>query len=281
MALAYLDSWDLHGSAEVVSNNHFDQDGLTSAFAFVDPDGAAVRSQFLTEVGAAGDFATTEDRAAARVSMTIAAFADKDRTPLESPDEDYETWCATLYQELLGRLPELCEHPERFRNLWAAEDATLDASQAAIATGGVLIEEIPALDLAVVTVPDDAPTAGGHRFASQWTMGLHPIAINNATSMLSLLTIRGATCEFAYRYESWVQYRSRRPRPRVDLGPLAEQLTADETSGVHWVADRVSGLTPTLHTAGSEQSSLPADHVRGRLIDHLTSSSPAFDPYPA
>ena len=35
MALAYLDRFDLHGSAELVSNNHFDQDGLISVYALV------------------------------------------------------------------------------------------------------------------------------------------------------------------------------------------------------------------------------------------------------
>ena len=58
MALAYLDHWDQHGSAEAVSNNHFDQDGLTSAFVLTDPDGAAVRRRFLADVGAARSSST-------------------------------------------------------------------------------------------------------------------------------------------------------------------------------------------------------------------------------
>ena len=105
------------------------------------------------------------------------------------------------------------------------------------------------------------------------------MAVNNATSMLSLLTIRGARYEFTYRYESWVQYRSKRPRPRVDLAPLAEQLTADETSGGRWTAEGVDGLTPRLYLAGADESSLAPDHVRSRLVDHLATAAPAWDPY--
>ena len=44
MALDYLDRFDLHGSAESVSNNHFDQDGLVSLFALVSPDAALALS---------------------------------------------------------------------------------------------------------------------------------------------------------------------------------------------------------------------------------------------
>ena len=38
MAFRYLGAFDRHGSAEAVSNNHFDQDGLVGLFALVSPD---------------------------------------------------------------------------------------------------------------------------------------------------------------------------------------------------------------------------------------------------
>ena len=44
-ALAYLDAPSMHGSAEVVTNNHFDQDGLMSVYALVDPDAAQARAE--------------------------------------------------------------------------------------------------------------------------------------------------------------------------------------------------------------------------------------------
>ena len=85
---------------------------------------------------------------------------------------------------------------------------------------------MPDVDLAVVTVPEQAPRGGGHRFGGQWVAGLHPMAVHNATERGAVLTVRGNHYEFAYRYESWVQFRTRAVRPRVDLAPLAERLTA-------------------------------------------------------
>ncbi len=279
MAFLYLLRADLHEPATVVSNNHFDQDGLVSVFALVEPDAAMDRRELLVEVAAAGDFATYQNRDAARVSMTIAAFADPTRSPLDHPADDYPTWCAHLYDELLPRLAELCDHPDRSRDLWEEEDHTLTASEAVIRSGRVEIDEVPSLDLAVVNIPVDAPDAGGHRFGAQWVRGLHPMAVNNATARLALLVMRGASYEFTYRYESWVQYCSRRPRPRVDLRPLADNLNGDETSGGRWIFEGVEALTPRLYLSGAEESSLSPATFRQRLDHHLAHDPPAWDPY--
>lgn len=279
MAYRYLSHAYLHQPATVVSNNHFDQDGLVSVFALAQPDAALDRREFLVDVAAAGDFATFQNRDAARVSMAIAAFADPERSPLDHPSDDYPTWCAHLYDELLPRLAELCDHPERSRRLWNEEDHTLTTSEAVIRSGAVEIEDVPSLDLAVLNVPADAPAAGGHRFGGQWIMGLHPMAVNNATARFALLVMRGASYEFTYRYESWVQYRSRRPHPRVDLRPLADNLNEHETSEGRWVFEGVETLAPRLYLAGADESSLSPVTFRQRVEAHLAAAPPAWDPY--
>ena len=96
-------------------------------------------------------------------------------------------------------------------------------------------------------VPEQAPRGGGHRFAGQWVSGLHPMAINSTTERGAVLTQRGNHYELAYRYESWVQFRSRPVRPRVELAPLAERLNAEEAEAggtARWVATPASALTP-------------------------------------
>jgi hypothetical protein len=294
MAFRYLAAFDRHRGADAVSNNHFDQDGLVGVFALSAPDEALARGALLVEVARAGDFAVTPSRVAARISMAVSAYADPDRSPLGALPADYDGTAALLYTELLGRLPELCDHPDRLRPLWADEDATLQASEDAIGSGAVTIEELPELDLAIVTVPELAPDAGGHRFASQWVHGLHPMAVHNATDSGALVTRRGRRYDFTYRYESWVQYRSRPVRPRVDLAPLVDRLNDEEasegSSGVTWVADHVSGLTPVLSMAGNHgdenhdsragaESSLAPARFVALVQDHLRTAPPAWDPY--
>lgn len=274
MAFLALQHPELLAGADLVSNNHFDQDGLAGVFALVDPEEAVARQARLVDVAGAGDFAVYRDRDAARISMVVAAYADPARSPLELPG-DYPSMCAALYEELLPRVPELCDHPERFRSLWEDEDAALAASEAAIESGAVRIEEVPALDLAVVTLPPGAPDGGGHRFGGEWASGLHPMAVHNATSRFAVPTSFG----LAYRYETWVQYRSRRPRPRVDLAPLASELNAEESSGGTWVFDGAAALTPRLHLQPAIGSSLSPDDFRRRVERALRESPPAWDPY--
>jgi hypothetical protein len=276
MAVAYLSRFDRHGTAELVSNNHFDQDGLMSVYALVDPDAALARRDLLIDVAAAGDFATYRLRDAARISMVVAAFADPDRSPLDLGAHDNT---ATLYEELLGRLPELLDHPDRYQELWADEDATLTASETLVRSGEVRIEEDPELDLAVVHLPDDASDTGGHRFGGMWMKGLHPMAVNNATDRYALLCVRGRQYDFSYRYESWVQFQTSRPRPRVDLRPLAAELSSEEPGDARWIFDGAESLNPRLHLAGAGESCLPPHEFRSRLEAHLRARPAAWDPY--
>jgi hypothetical protein len=173
----------------------------------------------------------------------------------------------------------VCDHPDRFHALWGEEEATLAASEAAIESGAVSISEVDDIDLAVVTVAPGAPDRGGHRFTGAWVDGVHPMAVHNATRRGALLMTRGAAHQLTYRYESWVQYRSRAIRPRVDLTPLAGQLNTEETGPGTWVAQPVSALTPTLSLQGCAESGIPAPRVRALVESHLRGAPPAWDPY--
>ena len=279
MAFAYLAAYDRHDPATAVSNNHFDQDGLVSLYALTYPQAALSRRDFLVDIARAGDFAAFGNRAAARISMALSAYATPGRSPLGDMAGDYAAMTGQLYGELLGRLAEMCDHPDRYRHLWAEEDASLAASEAALATGQVTIEEVADIDLAVVTVPPDAPRSGGHRFAGEWVPGLHPMAICNATDRFTVLIIRGQSYQLCYRHETWVQYRSRRPRPRTDLTALAERLNAQERGDGQWVAEPVSGLTPALRLEGAEESEISPAQFRAAAEDYLRNGRPAWDPY--
>jgi hypothetical protein len=275
MAFAYLDHPDaLHGEAAVVSNNHLDQDGVVSAYALVDPDGASARRDVLLDLAAAGDFATYRSPTAARASMVIAAFADAHRSPLAPLPHGFAERTALLYDDLLGRLPELVDHIGRYEALWADEDADLRASEDAVSSGAVRVEEHPDVDLAVVTAPTDARWSA-HRFGGRRTTGPHPMALHRATSCTTILLVEGDHFRLTQRYETWVQYRSRRLRPRVALSPLAERLGA--LDDVAWSADPVDELTPELRCDGG--SSLPPGVVVDAVVHHLRTAPPAFDPF--
>jgi hypothetical protein len=266
----YLDHPELHVDAEAVSNNHFDQDGLMSVYTLVHPDEAQSRRERAIDVARAGDFGTYEDRDSVRIAWAIALLEE---TMVDGLDP---------YTELLDRVPELLDHPERFRDLWADEDAHLARSETAIASGEVQIEERADLDLAIVTVPETWARHSVHRFTMVGSQALHPTAANNATDLFRVLLVRDHHYEVQYRYETWVQYMSRRPPARIDLKPLAAELSALEPGDAHWTFDGVEAIGPYLHLIGAEPdaaSAIPPEQFRAAVIDALTTGPPAWDPY--
>ena len=270
MAFRYLDAPPEHPHAEAVTNNHFDQDGLVSAFALVHPEAAMTHREVLIDLARAGDFGTYRDRRAARASMAVSRIA-------EGPFEDYDEFCARCYAEALPLVLPMVLDGDRFRDRWADEDAELDRSERALADGTIVLTETPALDLAVATAADAWRPARGHRFGGREYLGVHPMALNNATTCVRLLLVHGRTYRYTDRYETWVQYASRPLPPRRDLRPLAGELTAIERSGATWSSEPPGALTPTL--AHSGESSLDRDTVLAAITRHLRAAPPAWDPY--
>ena len=280
MAFRYLDRGaDLHGSAAVVTNNHFDQDGLAGVHALVDPEGAVRRRALVEGLASAGDFGVAPDRTSARLSMAVAALSDPQRSPIDVLPDSFEERCELLYREGLRLLPAWLDDPMRCRDLWAEEDAELDAAEALLAAGAVAIEERPDVDLAVVTLPATGRSSG-HRFAHRRFTGIHPMALHAATDRTVLLVLdpvdgrHRLTC----RYEGWVQFRSRSIARRVDLAPLAEELTAAEAGGVRWDAGAPGDLTPELAPADDGSSIEPGELVLA-VTRFLAAATPAWDPY--
>jgi hypothetical protein len=274
MAFRYLDAGgELHGDADVVTNNHFDQDGLVGVFAMADPVAAEARRELLLDVARAGDFATPLGRRAARVSMAISSLATS------AAPAPYAEQCAALYAHTLEVFVDLLDHPRRYRTLWEDEDAELTAGHDAVASGRVKVVEVPDLDLAVIELDPELAPKGGHRFGGRHADGLHPMALHATTSCVRLLVAHGERYSYTDRYETWVQYRSRPLPRRVDLGSLAEELTSMETGGASWTSTPPSELTPLLEPVAGATSSLPFDTVVDVVQRHLRTAPPAWDPY--
>ena len=85
MALRYVDrGMDLHGDADVVTNNHFDQDGLTGIYALVNPEHAIQhrdRSRTSRRRGTSPLIATGGRRASAPRSPPSACSRQVTPTP--------------------------------------------------------------------------------------------------------------------------------------------------------------------------------------------------------
>jgi hypothetical protein len=261
----YLDAPQCHVSADSVSNNHFDEDGLVGIFAMVEPATADRHRGLLLDVARAGDFGVFKARDAARIAFALSAFADPDTTPLARDifNRPYPDVAGELYIQLLPILPRLLTGLADYQPLWEREDAELTRTEQLIDKGDITIEEFTDLDLAIVQAQQ---RAAPHRFA-----------LHSRTPCSRLLVIEGRQVDFEYRYESWVQMASRRPALRVDLSELATELNRQEQSVGRWVFDGVNQITPRLHFDGV--SSLSSELIAAELKRYLRTGVPAWDPY--
>ncbi|MBT4934330.1 MAG: hypothetical protein HOL66_13155 [Rhodospirillaceae bacterium] len=277
----YLACPELHAAASAVSNNHFDQDGLVGLYSLINPIKAFANRDLLIDVAQAGDFAIYQDRRAARIAFTLAAYAQGEVSPLDSAifALPYEEKCAALYQKMIPLLDEIIEDLASFEHYWHEEDQHLSESEALIRQGRVEIEEIKELDLAIITLPKEIKTGLARRFSQDLMTLLHPMAIHNKTVCNRILRVQENRYSFTYRYESWVQFISAPPLPRADLSPLAEELTKDEPGDAVWLFDEVSDLAPQMTLSGNNVSAIPVDKFKKRLIDFLATAPSAWDPF--
>jgi hypothetical protein len=277
----YLDAPQLHIEAEAVSNNHFDEDGLVGIFALLQPVVAQRHRDLLVDVAEAGDFGVFERRHAARIAFVLSAYADPESSPLPTGlfNRPYADLASELYVQLLDVLPRLIMGVEDYRRLWESEDAKLTATEELINRGLITVEEQTELDLAIIRLPEELTPQRVHRFTQRRLAECHPFALHNRTTCSRLLLLQGRRAELQYRYESWVQFASRRPAPRVDLSELASELNLEETTGGRWVFDGVDQITPKLHLEGSGETSVPIDTIVKRVEHHLRAGRSAWDPY--
>jgi hypothetical protein len=268
----------------VASVDHYDVDGVV-ALALVVVDGLdAAHGPLLVEAARVGDFDVVTDPRAALIAFALNGL--EGRGPrLGSPPSgasgspDPLERCGHLTQEALDVLADLAGDPERFPTLWRDEWDAFDASVGALEDGWASIEEIPAVDLAVVRVDpghDAAATAA-------WEAApLHRAAVHSATTCSRVVTLAGDQKEFHYRYESWVRLAGARPRLRVDLERLASTLTADEAAGVRWLFDGAGSITRALHMVGGAGSTIATERFLELLCGALAAGDAgpaAWDPY--
>jgi len=281
IVFAYLDSPNLHRDVPLVSNHHFDEDGLLSMFGIVDPQTALAHRELLIDTSFAGDFGVYEHPDAVRLCFVIESFCDPAVSPL--PAATFEGCerrrVAALYAAMLERVPELANDVGAWEALWCDQFEHLEASHELIERGAVTIEEYPDVDLAVIHIPEDIPARTVRRYLEAEQAAVHPFAIHRQTTCNRLLRITGRRYELQYRYESWLQLASRRPLLRVALDDLAADLNTREQAAGEWRCEPVGEVVPRLWLDGARHSSLEPGQFVAIVRDYLAMAPVAWDPY--
>jgi hypothetical protein len=264
IAVRYLEAGARGPAVAALTNNHFDEDGLLALWLLLERPGPADPRRALAVAAAeAGDFGTWTDPAAARCALTAMAMAERETTPFPAVQralapEARRDPAGAIYEALLPRVGRLLDDPERHRLLWAPAWERVEADLALLDAGVARIDDVPEADLAVVRAPRPLDR-----------MAVHP----RTRRMRVLMATDDGRLVLEHRYETWVDYRSRRLAPRVDLAPLLPRLQALERLPGTWRADEMWAMTPRLFLAGPAgapaPSSLAPEVLSELLVEHL------------
>jgi hypothetical protein len=215
----------LIGPFERVANNHYDTDGVLSAFAVLRPEAALPHEQLMLRAAACGDFGTWQGPEALAVELAVMVLPSHPKSPIARTSnrclngDAYEWW--------LSRLPETLSEPFATQELWAARHAAiLDDIARVEARRGVEVQRCPELGLAVV-ISDHALTRIGLNHAAG---DCHRVLLVRPGEG-SDRTMKQHRYRFMDRAESWFELPDRSVPARVPLEALAEQLAHREGPG--------------------------------------------------
>jgi len=276
----FLDSANfesLASTAEAVSTNHFDEDGIVGIYSLLNPEAAQEEKDFLLDIATAGDFGTYKNREAAHVTFVLQAWAQPDKSPLNKTvfRRPYDEVTSILYEELLPRFSNLFQRVHFLEQYWKEEDLLLDWSENAIQNGSIKIEEYPHLDFSIVETPNGKDWAAERPTVSdaRWTHCVcHQFAVHNATTSSRILVTDGLRHDFYYRYETWVETVVRKPQQRIDLRKLADKLNRLEGKTI-WTAEDIKGIVPHLNFADKVASKLNSHSVKEAFIEFFSASN--------
>ena len=232
----------------IVTNNHFDTDGLLSVFAVLRPEEALRHERALVEAARTGDFGEFITPEAFKFDVVVTAFDDDARSPVAGeirgrPErERYQI----LYDRLLGMMPGLLGGASAYKELWAGELRDLMRSLHRI--GDVArIREHAAARLTVIETSESLV-----RMARFNAAGHHRV-------LTATRSPDGWIYEMAFQIFSWFETVTPARGGRFDLAPVAADLESlERSSGGRWTYTGNASLDARLYRAAPDGSPVPS-----------------------
>ena len=257
-ALRFLEDPSPPGPFSFVTNDHYDADGVLSAWALLEPEAARHHRELLVAAAECGDYAEVGSEEALQVSAALAGILDHRASPLSASIAGLALPQAEerAYEFALSNVASMLRGPDAWRELWGDEHAwwsrSLDAP--------LSVTELAPARLGVVE-SDDEP---------------HPaVLFAKARGDLVLLVVRkegGYAYRAEWRPHAWARTVRRPPIRRTSLEKLCLPLNALETNRRgRWMHDgypgrgRSEALAFVSPGGAPEVSTLEPTEVVGRL----------------
>jgi hypothetical protein len=144
---AHLSEFDL------VTNDHYDTDGLLAIWALLNPTNSREHASALQAAAEAGDFYEFTSPEAVQFDLIVQAFESLEKSPvaMQLADlADAQRWQIAT-EALLSEMPDLLYEPERYRHIWEEDYRKLQEMISRLQSGSVEVYEWPAERLSVIS----------------------------------------------------------------------------------------------------------------------------------
>ena len=236
---------ELTRGIDLVTNNHFDTDGVLSVWTVLNGERALELKDKLISAAEAGDFSELTSEAGVRASITIqgpdqAGNESQGGSPLarslnggEDVDDD------KAYELVLPEVIKVLRNVEAYEHLWRDGWEQIARALDSFETGASTVEELTEANTTLVTIAPEVFEPSGF---DPRKLGVPVTAVSKyARGQMFLIAIpyqNGWSYRFDYPYYSWAETVVRPHIERRDLSNLLLQLNeAEQNQGAKWQRD--------------------------------------------
>lgn len=270
---------------DLVTNNHFDTDGVLSVWTVLAGERALELREQLIPAAEAGDFSEFPNENAVRASLVIQGSDQPANNETGSPLAGYLNDGvvpddAKAYELVLPEVERVLTNTDAYENLWRPGWEQIALAIESFERGASSVEELADVNVSLVTLAPEAFSSTGFNPRKH---AVPYIAISRyARGRLFLLATpygNGWSYQIDYPYYSWAETIVRPRIERQDLSALISHLNEIEPSRQgRWKVDatEMTSAAKFLDESGAiTASQLRSDEVSSVLRAELLSSSAA------
>jgi len=222
----------------IMTNNHFDTDGLLSVWALLNPRKSEPMAGRLIAAAEAGDFSTFSSEEGVQMNLLIHALCQSDESPLKETILTYSgPREAAYYKGLLPLIPDLFRNKDHYLSFWQAPFESILQSMALFEKGVIGVEEYEEEELSIV-IDEQRPA---RQAIDHHCQGNLILVIEDREKAEG-----GFAYELEYRYYAWAETVTRPPIKKIDMALLAKTLNSLENKGEgNWMTGDYPGQAMT------------------------------------
>jgi hypothetical protein len=219
---------------EIISNNHFDSDGILACYVLLNPDYANHHRKLFIDIATTSDFSEFTNEVAFKIDRVISDIDDPEKSLFK--DEFQNPNIAEVMQNLslrtFQKLPEIIENIDNYEELWKDDYRWYEESETSFQNQVSVFSNYGDCQLSIL----------------ESTFKLHPIAkFSNAKfdNVLSVIKQNdGHLYQLEYKHHTW--HDTTRPQmiKRNSFEPLVEKLNLIDNKTIgSW---KVLGIDPVV-----------------------------------